>query len=175
MLPSSAAMANFNPRPHAGATLESVLLADLVQISIHAPMRGLRGCRSQKGGDNHFNPRPHAGATKDPDVKVTPTGFQSTPPCGGDRRGQSRSTAAGISIHAPMRGRPIGKMPIYLMDQFQSTPPCGGDCQQIAIRPLCLNFNPRPHAGVTQQEQLRQQRRSISIHAPMRGRPQCPC
>ena len=76
-----------------------------------------------------FNPRPLAGATMPGTSATSITRFQSTPPCGGDSMGSPsvpadadfnpRSLAGatadadvvdclrGISIHAPLRGRPI--------------------------------------------------------------------
>ena len=98
------------------------------EISIHAPLRGRQVlvfvCRlvlvfqstPPCGGDKlrssdrwcpgHFNPRPLAGATS---LRSVPGGsrlFQSTPPCGGDQRFQPPARYPGISIHAPLRGRP---------------------------------------------------------------------
>ena len=74
-----------------------------------------------------FNPRPHAGATLSRHIVACNLLFQSTPPCGGDfvRSRNVKSTV--ISIHAPMRGRPIHGV-------------------QLLARG---NFNPRPHAGAT--------------------------
>ena len=145
----------------------------------------------------------------------TPLGFQSTPPCGGDNLGDvldgvlpdfnprphagatwhqwSGDHHLDISIHAPMRGRPLRLPRLRLVLRFQSTPPCGGDLLSSWNRPLPLifqstppcggdlekipllspkiDFNPRPHAGATKSSTGADQQGRISIHAPMRGRP----
>ena len=53
--------------------------------------------------------------------------FQSTPPCGGDIHYHLSINLDSISIHAPMRGRPAQRGPMASI----------------------LYFNPRPHAGAT--------------------------
>ncbi len=78
-----------------------------------------------------------------------PVQFQSTPPCGGDNSYPLFIADIMISIHAPMRGRPLK-----------------------LIRAAGWNdFNPRPHAGATKRPEPGHHVASISIHAPMRGRP----
>ena len=162
---------DFNPRPLAGATSHK---------------------KNKKKGLTDFNPRPLAGATSEGGISMKELVFQSTPPCGGDQaaicnqklysyfnprplagatiKGRKRNCPFMISIHAPLRGRPLwmektGRLiPISIhaplrgrrqlgslpssTNKFQSTPPCGGDrfFQQV---PPC---------------------RLISIHAPLRGR-----
>ena len=98
--------------------------------------------------------------------------FQSTPPCGGDKRGLTQEGDAddfnprplagatlgadlrmppdAISIHAPLRGRRFGPMDAGCGVIFQSTPPCGGDMSSSSF------------VGIV----------DISIHAPLRGRPE---
>ena len=96
----------FNPRPLAGATL---------------------GPSSSNCLFLNFNPRPLAGATADISHKLMIFVFQSTPPCGGDYGYHRGPCLRGISIHAPLRGRPgIGTILRNCLI-FQSTPPCGGD------------------------------------------------
>ncbi len=62
-----------------------------------------------------------------------PYEFQSMPPYGGDVYHPERRVHPGISIHAPIRGRP------QLMDrggkltEFQSMPPYGGDDLQREV------------------------------------------
>ena len=55
---------------------------------------------------------------------------------------------------------------------FQSTPPCGGDPSCFPAAVPIFNFNPRPHAGATGRCAHESPGRRISIHAPMRGRPE---
>ena len=75
----------FNPRPLAGATDEQGNGRARLAISIHAPLRGRRSASW---------------------INTRGSGFQSTPPCGGDML--RRSFQVSFSL-------------------FQSTPPCGGD------------------------------------------------
>ena len=120
----------------------------------------------------NFNPRPLAGATPAVHADVL---------------------CPGISIHAPLRGRPPPGWAEALVIEFQSTPPCGGD-QQVWIpsnrrypisihaplrgRPAGMDtvqsavsdFNPRPLAGATGIILRRWSGVTISIHAPLRGR-----
>ena len=183
---------NFNPRPHAGATGTFLSGSQQDAISIHAPMRGRPKCCGPQASGGHFNPRPHAGATPIAQLAYDGKGFQSTPPCGGDKWTQTCFTTAMI---------------------FQSTPPCGGDISANCLVPYfhaisihapmrgrpnfssgasySSYFNPRPHAGATyprQHDHPSGQFQStppcggdtfhpsnvsvedISIHAPMRGR-----
>ena len=97
----------------------------------------------------HFNPRPLAGATG------------SVPaPCG----------HSPISIHAPLRGRPICFATVAKDMVFQSTPPCGGDAASCACLAASWDFNPRPLAGATDVAIDVVVFNGISIHAPLRGR-----
>ena len=127
--------------------LSGLLSGDL--ISIHAPLRERR-CRAiclrtaavfqstlPCGSDlsfprrfrasQHFNPRSLAGATKYGDVDSIPVE---------------------ISIHAPLRERPLTTMILF----------------------VCRDFNPRSLAGATFKAHPCQRLRHISIHAPLRER-----
>ena len=42
ILAAGAVEQDFNPRPHAGATLNGLIFGAVIGISIHAPMRGRR-------------------------------------------------------------------------------------------------------------------------------------
>ena len=184
---------HFNPRPHTGATAGPGIFRTGHRISIHAPIRGrhildnvtfqipLFQSTPPYGGDAqpppsfgcscNFNPRPHTGATPYTGEPTGPSIFQSTPPYGGDADLCQSTCSDPISIHAPIRGRPIlvfgrpgysnfnprplagatTNLAASVIDvTFQSTPPCGGDQDLKAI------------SGVPA---------SISIHAPLRGRP----
>ena len=101
---------------------------------------------------------------------MTPFEFQSTPPCGGDIYPGGFFHHPGISIHAPLRGRPavsllkragqsisihaplrgrLNEPLVHFPEEiFQSTPPCGGD-----------EYFSCTYSGLP-----------ISIHAPLRGR-----
>ncbi len=123
-----------------------------------------------------FNPRPLAGATS---VSL------------------SASICVAISIHAPLRGRHCFIWQRQVFKVFQSTPPCGGDPTGAAggppyhnfnPRPLAgatvfsrgpgfvyVYFNPRPLAGATKSYNSVADLATISIHAPLRGRPSGRC
>ena len=109
------AVPDFNPRPLAGATSPSM-------FSVYTIL--------------NFNPRPLAGATTSPQTKVKVMIFQSTPPCGGDGLLAGLSSYIMISIHAPLRGRPL----------YQGRP-----CR-------LHNFNPRPLAGATRNKKWKVQK-----------------
>ena len=162
-------------------------------ISIHAPLRGrpdnIDGLLPV--GDISI----HAPLRGRPPSSLSPQAsspFQSTPPCGGDygAKGPGFRTSdfnprplagatplfgvgAGrvwISIHAPLRGRPLAQALRLTGSSFQSTPPCGGDkvCRRAWMeRP---DFNPRPLAGATDRRGSGGPGPGISIHAPLRGR-----
>ena len=141
---------DFNPRPLAGAT---------------------GGCESGKQDSGHFNPRPLAGAT-------------------GARR--FRSLYQRISIHAPLRGRLGVRAPVKDIWQISIHAPLRGRHRRINGTRRNLYFNPRPLAGATDLHgdpalDVRFQSTppcggdtifgggyivpQISIHAPLRGRP----
>ena len=186
--------AYFNPRPHAGATTTSEITTRSSRfqstppcggdtytvavilglcISIHAPMRGRPTWAVQKKLYlNDFNPRPHAGATDGSQSGARHyQHFNPRPHAGATMLGYAAAGAPLISIHAPMRGRPIVLFVIRVIKKFQSTPPCGGDGNHPAcaissrifqstppcggdqlepgVVPAGQYFNPRPHAGAT--------------------------
>ena len=119
----------------------------------------------------HFNPRPLAGAT--------PSGLYST-------------AFQIISIHAPLRGRPLNSFisiseldfnprPLagatYLcfcpssVSVFQSTPPCGGDIQCLDdVRIIDSISIHAPLRGRHLETDNPRKIADISIHAPLRGR-----
>ena len=97
-----------------------------------------------------FNPRPLAGATP---------GYGPVPGRRHDFNPRPLAGATGpivvhfvvhiISIHAPLRGRPIEMHPVKESTLFQSTPPCGGDWTHRLPLTQEQDFNPRPLAGAT--------------------------
>ena len=141
--------ADFNPRPHAGATCPGRGLTagsrfqstppcggDIrqanekaaIEISIHAPMRGRQTGRT-----------PWSAIGK----------FQSTPPCGGDFQHSHIS---------------------YSVCNFNPRPHAGATANFSSGASYSSYFNPRPHAGATLIKRLAPTVLVISIHAPMRGR-----
>ena len=87
-----------------GATYFRETLCDMIEISIHAPVKGAtQGWIIQNAGKPNFNPRPREGS----DTKMEAYGREYA-----------------ISIHAPVKGATVV---LPLVDrsgvQFQSTPP----------------------------------------------------
>ena len=119
--------------PLRGRLGHDTLITGFAKISIHAPLRGRLYERRGIPTGNDFNPRPLAGATFDALLGGDDVQFQSTPPCGGDQGDAYAALVAGISIHAPLRGRPDSITDIAQFVLFQSTPPCGGDCYVLLL------------------------------------------
>ena len=140
---------NFNPRSLAGATCHSVLDCSIKAISIHAPLRERPQQLILKLSSQisihaplrerllslplglqrmYFNPRSLAGATA----------YSSWPSCT-SHNFNPRSLAGAtlgyvtdeilkrISIHAPLRERPVLLKRRLILILFQSTLPCGSD------------------------------------------------
>ncbi len=78
-----------------------------------------------------------------------PVQFQSTPPCGGDNSYPLFIADIMISIHAPMRGRPLKLIRAAGWNDFNPRPHAGGDQKARTRSPRSIHFNPRPHAGAT--------------------------
>ena len=139
-------------RPSRGATARSDLIQRLGDISIHAPLAGRDGGRSDRHThQQHFNPRAPRRARPKSMRYVQPAAlFQSTRPYGRDdpnraqgsfrpnfnpraprgarrRQVQSHALCRCISIHTPLAGRD-GKWEFNLCLQcgFQSTRPSRG-------------------------------------------------
>ena len=140
----------FNPRPLAGATSKPCTTISTGQISIHAPLRGRLTVGLLLFQPLDFNPRPLAGAT-DGDIV-----FIKQQP---------------ISIHAPLRGRPRWLFSPCCVLQFQSTPPCGGDSVIRVDFATTARFQSTPPCGGDRSVSHLAMACWISIHAPLRGRP----
>ena len=97
----------FNSRPREGATTKRVFRKVGVDVSTHAPARGRRSLSS---------------------LRVTSSGFQLTPPRGGDK-----ATAPFAVLRSRFNSRPREGAtqriiaPDGAVDLFQLTPPRGGD------------------------------------------------
>ena len=143
-------MSNFNPRSLAGATGIYASLDWLENISIHAPLRerlqaywlrimtddnfnprSLAGATLCAFIENsikaYFNPRSLAGATATSENAGLMSAFQSTLPCGSDSNLLAFALRHAISIHAPLRERPV----------------------KSTLFTYPLYFNPRSLAGAT--------------------------
>ena len=75
-----------------------------------------------------------------------------------------------ISIHAPLRERPVALHVVPTLAVFQSTLPRGSDIITIPNIYKFYNFNPRSLAGATYEMQSFLIKIMISIHAPSRER-----
>ena len=118
----------FNPRPHAGATIDGLTTVL---------------------NSYDFNPRPHAGATPVSMAVLAGLVFQSTPPCGGDRSRGPADRPGRISIHAPMRGRRNRRGQWVFCYDFNPRPHAGATHLGDTFQQSISHFNPRPHAGAT--------------------------
>ena len=78
--------------------------------------------------------------------------------------------ALAISIHAPLRERPVLAVPVVVPTSFQSTLPYGSDHIIITAILALNNFNPRSLTGATRSAPCSTDLGSISIHAPSRER-----
>ncbi len=137
--------------PLRGRRMASFCRRSHASISIHAPLRGRRMWPPSPRRPKNFNPRPLAGATHSPAGSSLFSSFQSTPPCGGDAAALHLLAGLfGISIHAPLRGRPAGcRRPSHWLD-FNPRPLAGATCRSPRrLRCSICNFNPRPLAGAT--------------------------
>ena len=118
----------FNPRPLAGATGREPATMKLALISIHAPLRGRPAASYWSRYYHHFNPRPLAGATQQLEALAEGYQFQSTPPCGGDGGFDDHLLTVEISIHAPLRGRPVTCQKSWITAYFNPRPLAGATC-----------------------------------------------
>ena len=120
--------------------------------------------------------------------------FQSSLPRGSDTTLQAQQYAASISIHAPFRERRVLENQFHYLPEFQSTLPCGSDasfsfffCRYSAFqstlphgsdqlfslnRLVLAYFTPRSLAGATLPSVSFVLADLISIHAPLRERPE---
>ena len=141
-------------------------------MSIHAPLRGRRrrGKRTGRTGTISIH-APLRGRLITMISPPTSTGFQSTPPCGGDWRPVRRAVKmhyfnprplAGatatlwrflgrseISIHAPLRGRRLLTVTSARNFNFNPRPLAGATLGFCIAQWRFYYFNPRPLAGAT--------------------------
>ena len=139
----------FNPRTHEGATVIARVQDWMSDVSIHAPMRVRPEAPPPTPSSASFNPRTHEGATLriknewDAERSFNPRTHE------GATKGSVRGRALSyVSIHAPMRVRPLFPAAFH------------GD----------VEFNPRSHEGATDKEKSFLILLQVSIHAPMRVR-----
>ena len=160
--------------PARGATVINHRIADLENISIHAPREGgdagRHGCPSAL---SNFNPRPPRGGR--PIVGSSSTigsKFQSTPPArGATALSSSEISQQVISIHAPREGgdRHLGQA-AGTVKYFNPRPPRGGRRACDGGGCFISYFNPRPpRGGRLGAEHDLCPLLHISIHAPREG------
>ena len=184
----------FNPRSLAGATLRQRIRFQSVCISIHAPLRERPAAsaisaivgRFQStlpcGSDSpsslasprllDFNPRSLAGATEiQAEAKEAKT-FQSTLPCGSDIK-----FYVAVTKTAHFNPRSLaGATSIYIRadhtaKNFNPRSLAGATVIFGIYLPRRLHFNPRSLAGATSVPRRDDFLTAISIHAPLRERP----
>ena len=161
--------------PLRGATLQFLLICQIIRISIHAPLTGSDDHSNfHSHGHSDFNPRSPYGERR----KVfSPYGisyeFQSTLPL----RGATRSIwgtgpATQISIHAPLTGSDLARAMVVVLSPPISihAPLTGSDSAYSPGVSMVFNFNPRSPYGerLAPDTQFYCHDR-ISIHAPLTG------
>ena len=102
----------------------------------------------------YFNPRSLTGATGLSRLTITTSAFQSTLPYGSDLKLITSTAQEKISIHAPLRERPLIKPIIQPCSVFQSTLPYGSDIANVLKPRRKSYFNPRSLTGATLQQSL---------------------
>ena len=119
---------SFNPRPREGATPTLKCLRISAMVSIHAPVKG-RPTTCQEGPRARgFNPRPREGATHSSTFSSPISDcFNPRPREGATLLRMVAITCMGVSIHAPVKGRPYSD----------------------ALPRSVSSFNPRPREGAT--------------------------
>ena len=120
----------FNPRPREGATRNAALLCAHCQRFNPRPREGATTLSRVKLTNWFcFNPRPREGATHSrPEPWFRAVCFNPRPREGATRGLRRAFLGLGVSIHAPVKGRPL-------------------EPQLRGLRPL--GFNPRPREGAT--------------------------
>ena len=117
-----------------------------------------------------FNPRTHTGAT----TAWHPTGgsarFQSTHPYGCDVMGSQPWRYRHVSIHAPIRVRPVKPLACTLTHSFNPRTHTGATRREKCSCRGQSGFNPRTHTGATSPVIAALSLQMVSIHAPIRVR-----
>ena len=90
-----------------GCDWTSARMQLLSPVSIHAPIRVRQLAQIIKAAFDGFNPRTHTGATTPQYSALCPAGFQSTHPYGCDFVDSLPFVVFDVSIHAPIRVRPV--------------------------------------------------------------------
>ena len=95
--------------------------------------------------------------------------FQSTHPCGVRHSHPDGSSAASVSIHAPVWGATRILEWVYHPDRFQSTHPCGVRLAILLLVGAMLEFQSTHPCGVRQIGTIETGLSQVSIHAPVWG------
>ena len=119
-----------------------------------------------------FDPRPRVGATVPIYAQGITLGVSIHAPVWGRPHRRHRECGQGrVSIHAPVWGRQMGDPNSRANLLFRSTPPCGGDRRFHVGGYPRQRFDPRPRVGATGHACDGFRTHPVSIHAPVWGRP----
>ena len=139
-------------------------------VSIHAPIRVRRVHRYSPAEVVGFNPRTHTGATMlNKDFSLSHM-FQSTHPYGCDVMGSQPWRYRHVSIHAPIRVRPVKPLACTLTHSFNPRTHTGATRREKCSCRGQSGFNPRTHTGATSPVIAALSLQMVSIHAPIRVR-----
>ena len=118
----------FQSTPPCGGDVTVMESIKALLISIHAPLRGRPGTAGDRPLQDPFQSTPPCGGDLAEVVDIVePCNFNPRPLAGATKGHTHFGCVFGISIHAPLRGRPTKHLTGALGLLFQSTPPCGGD------------------------------------------------
>ena len=168
--------AMFQPtRPRGARLVRSGLVAELLQVSTHAPTRGATPlCRRRSSISAGFNPRAHAGRDREDQQSQADGAEVSThaPTRGATRACEHQRVADEVSTHAPTRGATgVPRVRLTDLGEFQPTRPRGARRGRRAAPPLRQRVSTHaPTRGATAACRAGvAPRAAVSTHAPTRG------
>ena len=167
----------FNPRPRVGANgAGGFAVRGVLPVSIHAPVWGRTFSASVlTTSPLEFQSTPPCGGERRLSHRSSRRRtFQSTPPCGSelDRRPSERSECE-VSIHAPVWGRTLYAANVAWKNALVSihAPVWGRTAYPWSPAQWTKGFNPRPRVGANAYRSLAvRHSHAVSIHAPVWGR-----
>ena len=140
---------SFNPRTHAGATLQDAVDLGIATVSIHAPTQVRRDHQTHQNPSNVSIHAPTQGATVSwPQPLVIHC----------------------VSIHAPTQGATDGGDRYYDSSDVSIHAPTQGATNGFSGHLASSCFNPRTHAGCDFVRLEHRAARVVSIHAPTQVR-----
>ena len=183
----------FNPRPRMGATAVERFKGRFAEVSIRAPAWGRpieiaqditgflvsirapawgrQPARHPVAGGALVSIRaPAWGRRADIGDVLSPLGFQSAPPHGGDPGWLPHSVTLLMFQSAPPHGGDVAQLAHDAVLIVSIRAPAWGRLMWKSIGAAVGGFNPRPRMGATYRREVQQTRLQVSIRAPAWGR-----